>query len=149
MLLRGLAVLALSLSAGACAFSAEEPETCAGPAEPVSVDLLVDTLARHGFELRRLPCEKGTVEPVASLGNISDEVWDTPEGDVIWASDGFVWCYLYEGSFWDERVRRLRDGDYVHMDILNVACSIQESDAGQVERLDRALATLPKLLRAD
>ena len=105
--------------------------------------MLVETLGRHGFELFPEPCPAGQISPVATYTNLTDEMWDTDEGDVIWASDGFVTCFLYyDGQLPPEKkVRRTRDDEFVVMTVRNVECDIMASDAWQPERLEQALSS--------
>jgi hypothetical protein len=115
--------------------------SCALPAEPVTEETLVATLGRHGFELTREPCVPGELQPTATFTNLTDEAWNTPEGDVIWASDGSVSCWLNLGASPSRltAVSRIPDDGIVYLGVLNVECGIQESNPRQVERLKFAL----------
>ena len=123
----------------------DSPALCGESPTPVTDKTLEQTLGRYGFELYREGCEPGLLDPTASYTNLTDEAWDTDEGDVIWASQGWVTCDLYsEHSFSKTSVRRNRNGGFVFVDILNVVCAIDASDPWQIERLELALEQLPK-----
>jgi hypothetical protein len=118
-----------------------EWEACTGVPQPVDEETLVRTLGRFGFELEREDyCEGYGDEPAAMLTNITAAVFEEPESDVIFDSDGQVWCELYSSTqFSRAEVTRRRVDDEVVLRTLNVECRIYESNAWQIERLDDAM----------
>jgi hypothetical protein len=122
-----------------------EASECRGEPRPVGEETLVSTLARFGFELEREDLCDGTgIEPSAMFANITTENWEAPESDVIFASDGQVWCDLYRSNRFGREVDRRRVEDEVVFQTFNVECRIYESDAWQIERLDDAVHQLAR-----
>jgi hypothetical protein len=118
---------------------------CRGEPQPVDDETLVRTVGRYGFELEREDlCFGVPDDPSAMFTNITRADRDTAESDVIFASDGEVWCDLYAGKRFGRDVERRRVNDEVVFQVLNVECRIYESDAWQIERLDDAMKQLAR-----
>lgn len=141
------AAVALAVGCSGSADSEEPQAGCPGEPRPVTEEVLVRTLARRGFELSREdePCAPGEIDPVATLTNITDDKWDTDEGDVIRHSDGWVTCYLHTEPRFSKELRRSRIDEDVQLLVLNVECLIEATDAWQIERLQLAVAQLERL----
>ena len=80
MRIAALAAVAVALALVGCSGDNEheDPFACPGGAEPVSEELLVETLARYGFELfREDACEPGEEDLAAMYVNIPEHLWDT------------------------------------------------------------------------
>jgi hypothetical protein len=135
---------AAALVVGCGGFADEElQDGCAG--EPVTEEVLVGTLGRRGFELvREGDCEPGQV-PVATFTNITEVMWETDEGDVIWGSDGWVTCFLHSDPRFGDEVERRRSDEWVVMNVRNVACYIDASDPWQIEQLQLAVGQLARV----
>jgi hypothetical protein len=142
-----MAVLALvrSCSGGEAEVAPPPEAACHGRGSPVQEQLLVRTLARHGFELHREDdCSGAVDEPVAMFTNIPASIFDTPEADVIFASDSQLWCDLYGDRRFDDEVRRTRleEDEEVLVTVLNVECTMYDVNAWHVERLALAMKRL-------
>ena len=104
------------------------------------------TLARYGFELLREDLCPDGIGPTAMYANIPDRIFDTPQADVIFASDSQVWCELYRHSRYGSEMRRTRLPEQeVAVRVLNVECRIYAVDPWHTERLALAVKQLPKL----
>ena len=145
-----IAVTAMAFAAGCSASSTEDESdptiACHGEPSPVVDEVLVKTLARYGFELLREDFCPGGIGPTAMYATIPDRIFDAPQADVIFASDGQVWCELYRHSRYGSELRRKRlPEDEVAVRVLNVECRIYAANPWHIERLALAVKQLPKL----
>ena len=126
-------------------FSFDVDAPCAGEPRPVDEETLVRTLARYGVDLERDDgCFGESGDPAAMFTNIPTAKWLTPEAEVIFASEGHVWCELHADDRFGDAVTRWRGDEGVVLRVLNVDCTIDESDPWQIERLDDAMEQLAR-----
>jgi hypothetical protein len=118
---------------------------CAGEPSPIDEETLVRTLARHGVDLEREDaCFGESGDPAAMFTNVTLAESLTPEADVVYASEGYVSCELHADDRYGARMTRRRGTEGVVIRVLNVDCTIDESDAWQVERLALAVEQLSR-----
>jgi hypothetical protein len=148
-----ISVTALVIAAGCSRTSSEDVSDltfgCHGQPFPVVEEVFLSTLGRYGFELYREDACPNGVGPPAMFANIPQWISDTPEADVIFASDSQVWCELYRRNRFGSEVRRTRlvERDEVVVRVLNVECRIYAVDPWHTERLGLAMKQLPKQTR--
>jgi hypothetical protein len=119
---------------------------CAGEPWPVDEDELVRTLGRYGVDLEREDaCFGESGDPAAMFTNVTLVESLTPEADVVFASAGHVSCELHADDRYGPAVSRRRGAEGVVLRVLNVDCTIFESDGWQVERLALAVKQLSRV----
>lgn len=151
------AISAAAVIAAGCGTSAaDEAEAegaeaaCENSAGPVTEEMLVDTLADHGFQLFPEACEPVQGKPTIWM-NDRDGNW-TAEDNATFDAEGIVSCWLTDGSQLSSDVRRTRTDSSVNLRVLNVECSIvttgflANDGPLQIERLEAALRELPNLV---
>lgn len=138
------AAAALTAVAFCLACSASDPfSDCAdGPARPLEVSTVVETLQAHGFSARseRRQCARGTVANISN-GGPGDEDYERI------LREGHVICLVQEEPWPRASLQRSEDGDKVGWSVGNVDCAVyftREGKEGQVARLRAAMLALAR-----
>jgi hypothetical protein len=139
---------ATALAAGALclACSASDPlSDCAeGPARPLEVGTVVETLKAHGFTARseRRQCATGTVANVMNSGGDEEEFKESNERV---RREGHVICLVQEQPYPNAALQGYDDRDKVGWSVGNVDCAVYFTSEGKDEQVSRLEAAMREL----